>query len=57
VAVEASGGWYWLMTELEAAGLEPHLADPYEAKSSVRLAGSVSKNRRRWRLRRQLVAR
>jgi transposase len=36
VAVEASGGWYWLMTELEAAGLEPHLADPYEAKKRMR---------------------
>lgn len=26
VAVEATGSWYWLMDELEAAGLVPHLA-------------------------------
>src|SRR4249919_1588531 len=32
VAVEASGGWYWLMTELEQAGLEPHLVHATEAK-------------------------
>jgi hypothetical protein len=36
VAVEASGGWYWLMTELEQAGLEPHLAHALEAKRSGR---------------------
>lgn len=33
VAVEASGGWYWLMSELEAAGLEAHLVDPQQAKA------------------------
>ena len=36
VAVEASGGWYWLMSELEAAGLEGHLANPQEAKQRMR---------------------
>lgn len=36
VAVEASGGWYWLIDELEAAGLEPHLANPKEAKQRMR---------------------
>jgi len=36
VAVEASGGWYWLMDELEAAGLEPHLANPKEAQQRMR---------------------
>jgi hypothetical protein len=25
VAVEASGGWYWFMDELEAAGLDARL--------------------------------
>jgi transposase len=36
VAVEASGGWYWLIDELEAAGLDPHLANPKEAKQRMR---------------------
>src|SRR5438128_2348370 len=36
VAVEASGGWYWLMTELEEAGLEPHLVHATEAKRRMR---------------------
>ena len=32
IAVEASGGWYWFMDELEAAGLDARLANPLEAK-------------------------
>lgn len=36
VAVEASGGWYWLVDEIEAAGLDPRLADPKEAKQRMR---------------------
>lgn len=36
VAVEASGGWYWLMSELEAAGLKGHLVNPQEAKQRMR---------------------
>ena len=32
VAVEASGGWYWLMDELEKAGMDARLANPLEAK-------------------------
>jgi len=36
VAVEASGGWYWLMSELEEAGLEPHLVHATEAKRRMR---------------------
>ena len=28
VAVEASGGWYWFMDELEAAGLDARLVNP-----------------------------
>ena len=32
VAVEASGGWYWFMDELEAAGLDARLVNPLEAK-------------------------
>ena len=36
VAVEASGGWYWLMSEIEQAGLEPHLVHATEAKRRMR---------------------
>jgi transposase len=32
VAVEATGSWYWLVDEIEAAGLVPHLAQPFAAK-------------------------
>ena len=32
VAVEATGSWYWLVDEIEAAGLTPHLAQPFAAK-------------------------
>jgi transposase len=37
VAIESTGGWYWLVDELEAAGLEPHLAHAFAAKQ--RMAG------------------
>jgi transposase len=37
VAVEASGGWYWFVDELEAAGLDVRLVNPLEAKK--RMAG------------------
>src|SRR3974390_3205089 len=32
VAVETTGHWYWLLDEIEAAGLEPHLAHALAAK-------------------------
>src|SRR5581483_6910687 len=35
VAVEASGGWYWFMDELEAAGLDARLVNPQEAKRRI----------------------
>jgi transposase len=35
VAVEASGGWYWFMDELEAAGLDARLVNPLEAKRRI----------------------
>jgi transposase len=40
VAVEATGSWYWLVDELEAAGLIPHLAQPFAAR---RMLGPGSK--------------
>ena len=33
VAVEATGSWYWLVDEIEAAGLVPHLAQPFAANA------------------------
>jgi len=35
VAVEASGGWYWFVDELEAAGLDARLVNPLEAKKRM----------------------
>ena len=35
VAVEASGGWYWLVDELEKAGLDPRLVNPLEARKRM----------------------
>lgn len=35
VAVEASGGWYWFIDELEAAGLDARLVNPLEAKKRM----------------------
>lgn len=35
VAVEASGGWYWFMDELEDAGMDARLVNPLEAKRRI----------------------
>jgi transposase len=35
VAIEASGHYYWLVDEIEAAGLEPHLGHPKETKKRM----------------------
>jgi len=32
VAVEATGNWYWIINEIEQAGLKPLLVHPYKAK-------------------------
>jgi transposase len=39
VAVEATGSWYWLVDEIEAAGLIPHLAQPFAAKRMAGVGG------------------
>lgn len=39
VAVEATGGWYWLVDEIEAAGLIPHLAQPFAARRMTGVGG------------------
>ncbi|HUQ91950.1 MAG TPA: IS110 family transposase [Bryobacteraceae bacterium] len=35
IALEASGGWYWFVDELEAAGLDVRLVNPLEAKKRM----------------------
>jgi transposase len=35
VALETSGSWYWLVDELEAAGLQPRLVDAKQAKQRM----------------------
>ncbi len=37
VIIKSTGGWYWLVDEIEAAGLKPQLANAYHAKQ--RMAG------------------
>ena len=39
VAVEATGSWYWLVDEIEAAGLVPHLAQPFATQRMVGAGG------------------
>ncbi|PYT27988.1 MAG: hypothetical protein DMG57_16435 [Acidobacteria bacterium] len=33
--MEARGGWYWLMDELESAGLDARPVNPLEAKRQI----------------------
>jgi len=40
VAVEATGNWYWIVGEIEAAGLRPLLVHPRKAK---RMMGMINK--------------
>ena len=35
VAIEVTGGWYWLVDEIEAAGQKPQLANAYQAKQRM----------------------
>ncbi len=43
VAVEATGSWYWLVDELEAAGLIPQLTNPKVAKLLMGLRNKTDK--------------
>lgn len=36
---KATGGWCWLVDELEAAGLIPHLTQPFAAKRMMGMGG------------------
>ena len=43
VAVEATGNWYWIVTEIEQAGLRPLLVHPRKAKLMMGLINKTDK--------------
>lgn len=43
VAVEATGNWYWIVDEIEAAGLRPQLVHPRKAKLMMGLTNKTDK--------------
>ncbi len=43
VAVEATGNWYWIVDEIEQAGMEPQLVHPRKAKLMMGLINKTDK--------------
>src|SRR5437773_5115682 len=43
VAVEAAGNWYWIVSEIEQAGLKPQLVHPRKAKLMMGLINKTDK--------------
>ncbi len=43
VAIEATGNWYWIVDEIEQAGLEPKLVHPRKAKLMMGLINKTDK--------------
>lgn len=43
VAVEATGNWYWIVQEIEEAGLEPRLVHPRKAKLMMGMINKTDK--------------
>ena len=43
VAVEATGNWYWIVEEIEQAGLQPQLVHPLKAKLMMGLTNKTDK--------------
>ena len=43
VAVEATGNWYWIVDEIELAGLEPKLVHPRKAKLMMGMINKTDK--------------
>ena len=43
VAVEATGNWYWIIDEIEQAGLRPQLVHPRKAKLMMGLTNKTDK--------------
>lgn len=43
VAVEATGNWYWIIDEIERAGLRPRLVHPRKAKLMMGMINKTDK--------------
>jgi len=43
VAVEATGNWYWIVDEIESAGMNPLLVHPYKAKVMLGMINKTDK--------------
>ena len=43
VAVEATGNWYWIVDEIEQAGLKPRLVHPRKAKMMMAMVNKTDK--------------
>jgi transposase len=43
VAVEATGNWYWILDEIEQAGLQPRLVHPRKAKLMMGLINKTDR--------------
>lgn len=43
MAVEAVGNWYWLVNEIEEAGMVPHLVHPRKAKLMLGMINKTDK--------------
>src|SRR5207302_1878707 len=43
VALEATGNWYWIVEEIEQAGLQPRLVHPRKAKLMMGLINKTDK--------------
>ena len=43
VAVEATGNWYWIVSEIEQAGLQPRLVHPRKAKLMMGMINKTDK--------------
>lgn len=43
VAVEATGNWYWIVSEIEEAGLQPRLVHPRKAKLMMGMINKTDK--------------
>jgi len=43
VAVEALGSWYWIVDEIEQAGMQPRLVHPRKAKLMMGMINKTDK--------------
>src|SRR2546426_11657799 len=45
VALEATGNWYWIVEEIEQAGLQPRLVHPRKAKLMMEIGRASCRER------------